>query len=158
VLMSFHPSFSPVSRPSVSAGNRSGQNQTRSLKFSAEGNTPPEAPKTASPQATQTIGQGQTLAPTEITIEMGKLSLIRKEQSTANLKRDIWMVEDETTGQKYSAFVASGDEGELVSLYEILASWGEGAKVRAQGIASKPMAMQRFPFLMLESIEKIPTQ
>ncbi|MBY0403488.1 MAG: hypothetical protein K2X66_06285 [Cyanobacteria bacterium] len=156
--MSFQPSFSPVTRHSVPTGRRSEHNQTRALKFSAEGNPPPEAPKTPSPQATQTIGQGQTLAPTEITIEKGKLSLIRKEQSTANLKRDIWMVEDEATGQKYSAFVASGDEGELVALYEVLASWGEGSKVRAQGIASKPMSMQRFPFLMLESIEKIPTQ
>jgi hypothetical protein len=100
------------------------------------------------------IGQGQTLPPTPITLEQGIISVIRKENSTANLKRDVWMVQDPQTQQKYSLFTTEGETA-LEAMYDQVASWGEGARVRVTGIASKPVPMQRFPFLIVESIERV---
>lgn len=103
---------------------------------------------------TELIGQGQILPPTAVDIKKGKLGLIRKEESTANLKRDVWTVEDTTTGQKYSIFL-DGSEDDLVALYAELAKMGEGTAVRVTGIAHKPSPRQRLPFLYTETIQKI---
>lgn len=137
------PVFTPRTQTSVKFGN------------SNDNNTPPTGSGPEAPKATQIIGQGQTLPPTPTTIEQGILDIIRKEDSTANLKRDIWMIKDTTTGQKYSVFL-DGSEAELVALYKELEKWGVGAKVKASGVAAKPVPMQRFPFLMVESLEKRP--
>jgi hypothetical protein len=90
-----------------------------------------------------------------VRIEKGELGLIRKEESTARLKRDVWTVQDTQTQQIYSLFT-TGTESELEALYARLATLGEGARVQVEGIAHKPAAMQRFPFIYTERLEALP--
>lgn len=129
----------------ISANRHPVPRPTSAIRFQAE------APKPA------TIGQGQTLAPTPVNIESGVLGLIRKEESTARLKRDVWTVQDTQTQQTYSLF-ATGTEADLEALYVRLAALGEGTKVKVAGIAHKPAAMQRFPFIYTERLEPLPPQ
>lgn len=100
------------------------------------------------------VGVGQTLEPVACSVPKGVLGIIKKEDSRAGLKRDIWTIFDPRNSQTYSAFL-DGTEEELVAMYAKLAQWGVGTQVKVSGVAAKPVAAQRNPFLMIDAIEKL---
>jgi hypothetical protein len=100
------------------------------------------------------VGPGDVLEPTPVKLNRAFLGLIKKEDSRAGLKFDVWTVYDPRNSQVYSAFLDGGAE-ELEALYAKLSTWGVGTAVKVEGVASKPVSAQRNPFLVISDIQKL---
>jgi hypothetical protein len=143
-VLSSLPFFNPkVSQSNVSA--RSGNENP--------GNTPPAA--AADIPSHRRVGPGDVLEPTPVKLNRAFLGLIKKEDSRAGLKFDVWTVYDPRNSQVYSAFLDGGSAEELQALYAKLSTWGVGTAVKVEGVAEKPVSAQRNPFLMISDIQKL---
>jgi hypothetical protein len=121
------------------------------------GNTPPANSANLSSQdipSHRRVGVGDVLEPTPVKLNRAFLGLIKKEDSRAGLKFDVWTVYDPRNSQIYSAFLDGGAE-ELEALYAKLSTWGVGTAVKVEGVASKPVSAQRNPFLVISDIQKL---